>query len=315
MIDRNGEIFYPEPLRKGDKIAIISPASSIKEEYVMGAYAKILERGYEPIVTRNAIGHESGSYASTKEARLNDLFDVLEDNEIKAILCSRGGYGCVQLLADLSYNLISSHPKWIIGYSDVSALLAMWYKSDIASIHGPMAKHLATEPFDQICTEALFNILENGGKFDYYFPSSSLNRQGEAKGVLRGGNLAVLNDLADTPYDLLRIGYKEDVILFFEDISEPIYAVERMLMRLYYSGTLMTAKGLIFGQFTNYKPDKNFGTMEEMIKALIDRYVHQPIPVVFDFPVGHVNLNYPLTVGAKVELTVNKNEVNLRTIN
>lgn len=149
---------------------------------------------------------------------------------------------------------------------------------------------------------------------DYSFPSSPYNRTGKASGELRGGNLAVLNGLANTRFDMLTVGDGEDVILFIEDISEAIYAVERMLMRLYLSGTLSRIKGLIVGQFTEYRPDKNFDTMEAMIDALLTRCGISDIPVAFGFPVGHVSANYPLVEGAWVELTVTPDAVTLRSV-
>ena len=315
MMVNHKSIFMPQPLKKGDKIAFISPASSVKEEYVKDAMARFRERGYEPVLMQYALGHEKGSFSAEKSSRLMDLLNALEDSDIRAIFCTRGGYGCVQLLANCSYGLVARNPKWLIGFSDVSALLAMWYVSDIASIHGPMAKHLATMPDDDPCTNALFNILENGGRFDYLLPSSPYNRSGKATGVLRGGNMAVLNGLAATPYDILDIqGGDQDVILFFEDISEPIYAIERMLWRLNLSGTLLKVKALIFGKFTEYQADKNFHSMEEMIDFWLNKMVMFPIPIVFDFPIGHVDLNYPLTVGAYVELEVTSETVSIRTI-
>lgn len=315
IIVRRNSIYLPPPLKKGDKIAIISPASAVKEEYVFGAMERLMEHGYKPVLMQYALGHESGSYSASRSDRLMDLFNVLQDDEIKAVFCSRGGYGCAQLLPNFSYNLITSHPKWIIGFSDISALLAMMYVSDIASIHGPMAKHLATMPAENSCTQALFDILETGGKFNYRFQSDSRNISGKAEGVLRGGNLAVLNDLASTPYDILTPrGREDDFILFLEDISEPIYAVERMLMRLYLSGTLDSCKGLIFGQFTEYRSDKNYQNMEDMLQSFTQLPLFPEMPVVFNFPVGHTNENYPLVVGAKVELEVTPDVVTLQTI-
>lgn len=314
IIRRNG-IFVPPSLKKGDKIAILSPASAVKEEYVLGAMSIFKEQGYEPVLMQYAIGHECGSYSATKGDRIMDLLEAFEDDEIKMIFCSRGGYGCGQLLANFSYSMVSAHPKWLVGFSDVSALLAMMYVSDVASIHGPMAKHLAKMPSDDPCTTALFKILETGGKFEYSFPSDSRNIEGKAIGVLRGGNLAVLNDLASTPYDILTArGTDDEFILFFEDISEPIYAVERMLMRLYLTDTIFRCKGMIFGKFTNYKPDKNYEFMEDMLRAFTQLPLFPDIPVAFNFPIGHVDENYPLVVGAKVEFEVTSSTVTLKTI-
>lgn len=313
---RHKGIYFPQPLKKGDKVAFLSPASAVKEEYVKGAMKRFKEHGYEPVLMPHAVGEPDGSYSAIKGDRLLDLIHALEDREIKAIFCNRGGYGCVQLLQNFSYSIIANNPKWLIGFSDVSALLAMWYRSDIASIHGLMAKHLATEPADDPCSNALFNILETGGRFSYLMPSTSeFNNPGEATGILRGGNWAVLNGLANTPYDILDLRYEEkDIILFLEDISEPIYALERMLWRLSLSGTLLMVKGIIFCQFTEYKPDKNFETVEQMLVYWLERLMVPPIPIVFNFPVGHVKANYPLTEGAKVELSVTEDFVSLKTL-
>lgn len=314
---RHKGIFFPAPLKKGDKIAIISPASVVKEEYVLGAMQKIMEKGYEPVLMKHALGPDDGSFAATKGERLLDLFDSLEDSDIKAILCARGGYGCCQLLANISYGMVAKNPKWLIGFSDISAFHALWYRSDVASIHGPMAKHLATMPDDDPSTEALFNSLETGGRFDYTVSPHPYNRPGKVQGVLRGGNFAVLNDLINTPFDILSpdSGDREGVILFLEDVNEPIYKVNRMLWHLLLNDSFMGIKGLVFGQFTDYKPDKNYITMEDMIKDFIDRSIVMPdFPIVFNFPTGHSDLNYPLTEGALVELDVTEEMVRLRTI-
>lgn len=309
------DMYFPAPLKPGDKIALLSPASAVKEEYVRGAMAKIAQRGYEPVLMEYAVGHESGSFAAEKVDRLSDLFTALQDPSIKAILCTRGGYGCTQLLPNFSFGLISSNPKWLIGYSDISALHALWNGANIASIHGPMAKHIATLPDNDPCTEALFKMLENGGRFDYTVAPFEFNREGKATGRLRGGNLAVLNDLADSTADMLHVESKEEVILFLEDINEPIYKVNRMLWRLYHSNALMLVKGIVFGQFTDYKPDYNFESMESMIKDFLEQaYLVPDIPVVYNFPVGHTDLNYPLTEGAPVELEVTPTHVRLRSL-
>ena len=311
-------LFYPAPLKKGDKVAFISPASGVKDEYVFGAIERFEEQGYEPVLMPYALGHVSGSFAATKSERLLDLLEAIENPEFKAIFCTRGGYGCAQLLANISPGILSRNPKWIIGFSDVSALLALWYRADLLSIHGPMAKHLATKPSDDICSQALFKMLENGGRFDYRVAPHKYNRIGTATGKILGGNLAVLTDLADTPYDILnatRSQNNEGVILFLEDIAEPIYKVNRMLWRMALSGSLMGCKGIIFGQFTEYSSDRNYDTMEDMIHDFLEQSLLPPdIPVAFDFPVGHSDFNFPITEGARVELEVAGDFVGLRSI-
>ena len=313
---RRNSVCYPAALQPGDKIALISPASAVKEEYVLGAMTRIMERGYQPVLMKYALGHESGSFSATKGDRLMDFFDAIGDPETKAILCTRGGYGSCQLLPHFSYGMKASNPKWIIGFSDVSAILASWYRGDIASIHGPMAKHLATMPADDPCTDALFSILESGGKFNYNFPGHPYNVTGETTGVLLGGNLATLTDLADTPDDILSLPRpNEKVIFFLEDINEPIYKVNRMLWRFVLNGTLHRLRGLILGQFTDYKPDANYDTMEDMIHEFLHRnLLIMGFPVAYNFPTGHTDANYPLVEGAKVRFKVTKENVELETI-
>ena len=309
------KLSYPSPLQEGGKVAIVSPATVVKEEFIIGAADYFRNRGYEPVVMPSAMGPAAGSFAASHEARLHDLREAVDNPDVGAILCARGGYGCVHLIADGQLAAsVAAHPKWLVGFSDVSALHALWHSCGVASIHGPMAKHITTEAPDNPCTCELLRLLTRKPAMDYSFPSSPYNRPGTAVGELRGGNLAVLNGLAGTPCDMLHVDEGEDVILFIEDISEAIYAVERMLMRLHLSGSLSRLRGLIIGQFTEYRPDRNFETMEAMIDALLTRCGITGIPVAFNFPIGHVSANYPLIEGAQVKLEVTSASVTLKTL-
>lgn len=309
----HGNAVTPERLRKGDRIAIVSPATIVKEEYVAGAVALMRRQGFDPVVMPSALGPAHGSYAASLEARVADLRNALTDKSVKCIFCARGGYGCVHLLPYISFEHVSKNPKWLVGFSDISALHALWLKSGVKSIHGPMAKHLTLRRDDE-STKALLGILEGRQTLDYAVAPHGLNRCGHAEGILRGGNLAVLNSLAATPYDILSIETGEDVVLFIEDISEAIYAVERMLMRLYLAGVLGKIKGLIVGQFTEYRPGRNFSNMNEMISALLERCHIAGIPVAFNFPTGHVDYNLPLIEGERVAFSVGPDKVSLVSI-
>lgn len=302
-------LITPAPLRPGDRIAIISPASRVKDEYVDGAARLLRERGFDVRVMPSALGPADGSYASSLRSRISDLSDALTDSSVKCILCARGGYGCIHLLQQMATEEVRSNPKWLIGFSDVSALHALWLKSGVRSIHGPMAKHLTLHPEDE-STKALLALM-TGSPMHYTVAPHPYNRAGHASGTLRGGNLAVLNSLAATPYDILTASEEEDVILFIEDISEAIYAVERMLVRLDLAGVLRRVKGLIIGQFTEYRPDANYASMDDMISALLSRCEITGIPVAFNFPTGHVDFNLPLVEGEKVIFKVNSGEVTL----
>lgn len=314
--DSDAGIIIPASLRpdEGDLIAILSPASVVKEEYIDGAVDFLESKGFRVKIMPSAKGPSAGSYAAPLEQRVNDFRSALEDKEVKAILCARGGYGCIHLLPDIPMETVRRNPKWLIGFSDVSALHALWLASGVASIHGPMAKHLATKGSGDPYSDALISMLENDGHFEINVPTHPLSRTGMAQGILCGGNLAVLNSLAATPYDMLKIDENEDVILFLEDISEKIYAVERMLSRLLLSGMLRNVKGLILGSFTEYGPDKNFATMEEMADNLFKRHGLMHIPIAFGFPVGHTDDNYPLTEGMPVEFIIGDSITSLKTL-
>ena len=290
------QIIFPSPLTKGDKIAIISPASHILPDYVDGACNAITQMGFQPVVSTHCKG-QCGGYSGTIEQRLADFLEALHNPEVKAILCSRGGYGVVHLLEYLSADDIAENAKWLIGFSDISALHAAMVASGVASIHASMAKHLTQFGVDDEATVALFNILQ-GNLPTYQTPSHAFNKPGTASGTLTGGNMAVLCGLLDTDFDLLSRGD----ILFIEDVGEEVYKIERMLYNLRLSGVLPMIKGLIVGRFTDYRnPDGNGDSMEQMAKRMVEPY---DIPVAFDFPVGHVDENMPLIEGAQVTLTV-----------
>lgn len=288
----------PRPLRPGDRIAILSPASSIDPALVDGAAATLRREGYEPVVMPHALG-SSGSYSAPAPKRLADLAAAIADPSVRAILCSRGGYGCVHLLESLDRLPIEADPKWLIGFSDISALHALWARHGIISLHSSMARQLALAPADPN-TRLMFNLLTGGrNHFSATWDSPvGLNRPGEACGELRGGNLAVLDALTGTPFDDLL----PSTILFIEDVAEPIYKVERMLYHLKLAGRLDAVKGLIIGRFTDYRPDRNHESMEEMIAALT---ASLQCPVAFGAPVGHIGpANLPLLHGAPGRLSV-----------
>lgn len=308
-------MIFPEYLKEGDKIAIVSTASAVKEEYIDGAAETLRREGFVPVIAPHAKGPANGSYASSAENRLKDFSEAWADPEIKAVLCARGGYGCVHLLENLSQSLDFNQPKWLIGFSDISALHALLASRGVASLHSPMAKHLALNGSDDSCTKALFDILRGNFPINYKAEPDSHNIQGECSGILSGGNMAVLDGLSATPFDIFSKAAREKEngpgsILFIEDIAEPIYKIERMLYRLFHQGVLERINGLIVGQFTEWHPDKNYDSPEDMISDFLKKH-KITIPTAFNFPVGHVDLNYPVVEGARAQLSVGPNQVSL----
>lgn len=292
----------PTPLKKGDTIAIASPAGALREPALVEQAAEVLRsRGYNVVTAPHCLARH-GYFSGTREERASDLATLLADDTVKAILCSYGGYGCVHLLEGLS-PLIARHPKWIIGMSDCSALHAACVASGVQSLHAPQCRHIATHPHHP-ATETLFGILA-GEKPHYKTAPHALNIEGRAQGTLVGGNLSVLTGLAGSPYDI----FTEGKIIFIEDTGELPYRVERLMYQLKLSGALGKIKGLIVGHFNGVKEHTGFGgTTYELIQGIVKKY---GIPACFGFPVGHSEDNFPLIEGNEVTFSVNEGGVDL----
>lgn len=293
----------PPPLHAGSRIALLSPASIIKPEIAKSALKPLCSQGWEPYFTQHALG-QSGTYSGSADERLADFNEALADNQTGAILCTRGGYGAVHLLEQFPIAEFRRNPRWLIGYSDVSALHAMLFNAGIASLHAPMCKHIGSTSATHPATATLYSILQ-GQMPSYSLPTSPLSVPGQATGIVTGGNLAVLQALVGTPYNVLGL---EETILFIEDIAEPIYKVERILYQLRMSGALNRISGLIIGQFTEYNPSASHTHMYSMLQPLV---ADLRIPIAFDFPVGHVENNLPLICGAKATLQITSTSTTL----
>lgn len=289
------ELIVPPALKEGDKIAIVSPAGVTRAQNVYNALPVLQSYGWEPYTSKHAFGRY-GSYSGTPDQRYEDLEAALLDPEVKAILCSRGGYGAVHLLDRLDELPLRDNPKWIIGFSDISALHALMRRHGIASIHGPMAKHIASHGGNDYDSQALIGLL-SGRNQTYEVPANPLNRDGVATGTLLGGNMAVLTGLIGTPYDI----FEDDAILFVEDVSEPVYKIERMMYQLKLSGLLGRIRGLIVGAFTEYSPDADGRSMERMIQDMVSEYDY---PVAYGVPFGHGSRILPFVEGVETTLRV-----------
>ena len=289
-------MIFPKPLLHGDRIAIVSPASKIDAGVVESSIPVLESQGGQVEVVPHALG-KSGSYSGNVGERLSDLAGALSDPGIRAILCGRGGYGAVQLLDRISPSLLMKDPKWIIGFSDISALHALMSVNGIASVHSPMCRHLGEYSGNDECSQSLFSILR-GEMPSYCVDPHPWNKEGSATGPVVGGNLAVLSALIGTPYDIIG---RRGSILFIEDIAEPIYKVERILYQMRLAGVFDRISGLIVGQFTEYRPDANYTDMTSMIR---DMTSDLKIPVAYDFPVGHVSHNLPIIESAIATLDI-----------
>lgn len=299
MADQNNtakaKAVMPQPLRRGDTIAICSPAGPISADKVNGAAAVLREYGWKVKIMPHTLGHH-GNYSGKDSERYDDLAGALADPEVRAIVCSRGGYGVVHLLDSLDRLDLAADPKWVVGFSDISALHALMARHGIASIHGSMTDAIRRGPADED-NARLFDLLQGRREPFAFATDARHDRPGIASGTLYGGNLAVLADLLDTRFDLLR----RDSILFIEDIAEPIYKIERIMYQLRISGILPSLRGLMVGQFTEYKADASYSDMNDMVADMVAPY---KFPVAFNVPIGHVRHNVPVVEGAQVTLKV-----------
>jgi muramoyltetrapeptide carboxypeptidase len=301
-----GKMKMPPYLKSGDKVMIVSPASKIDKSLLTGAKKRLEEWGLKVKIAKHADG-ANGKYAGSIKQRLADLQDAMDDPEVRAILCSRGGYGCVHLLDDLDFTAFRKFPKWLIGFSDISALHCAVQMNGVASLHSPMARHLTIESVDDKCTQYMRDILF--GKLPTYTcESNKLNHRGTARGILRGGNMAVTYGLRGSRFEIPA----ERTILFLEDVGERPHSIERMMYNLKISGVLDRISGLIIGQFTEYNEDLSLG--KPLYEALADILKGYDYPVCFGFPVGHVTDNRPLICGSEVELSVTSRSVGLSFI-
>ncbi len=295
-------IITPTPLRPGDTVAIVSPASSIDPALVDGACHTLTQMGFTPRVYPHALTR-SGTYSASADDRLSDLTRALTDPQVRAILCSRGGYGAVHLLDRLNRLDLTTDPKWLIGFSDISALHGLMHSQDIMSVHGSMAKQLALGPDDPLNHDML-SIVTGHQPRPIAWKPTDLAIPGTVTAPMLGGNLAVITALIDTPYDLIRPG----TILVIEDVAEPIYKVERIIYQLRLSGKLSQLAGLIVGQFTEYRPDPNHPTVEQMLRPLLSQL---PYPAATNAPIGHIDGNRPWVEGATTTLTITPDQASI----
>lgn len=291
----------PPFLKSGDMVQIVSPASAIHPSYVEGAKRTLSEWNLKVLEGKYARS-AYGRFAGTKEERIFDLQQALDDPEVKAIFMSRGGYGLVQIIDKINFEQFKKSPKWLIGFSDISILHAAVNRMGIASIHSIMAKHLAELPSTSDAVVYLREILF-GRLPVYQLPFHPFNRQGKITAKLLGGNLSVLMGLRGTSFDLPF----EGAVLFVEDTGEKPYQVDRMIQNLRIGGIFEKISGLIVGQFTDYESDPlMMQTIEEMFAEAVKNYSY---PVCFNFPAGHIDYNLPLLLGENITLEVSAENV------
>lgn len=298
----------PGKLQKGDRIAIIPPAKAIDPAYVTEAIKHLNEWGLEVVLSEN-IYSKHHQYAGDDRQRIMALQNLLDSSEIRAILCARGGYGTTRIIDQLDFSGFNKHPKWIVGYSDITVLLARLYRIGISSIHGPMPVNFGDEGSGS-SLERLKNLLFTGRMEPIRFDGNTRNRWGRGTGTLVGGNLSIIANCIGTPDELSTANR----ILFIEDVEEYYYRIDRMLVQLKRAGMLKNLSGLIIGHFTRMQDnDDPFGA--DIQDIVLDQVAEFDYPVCFGAPIGHEVPNFPVAVGSEVSLEVSDVEVVLKSDN
>lgn len=302
----------PSYLSRGDTIGITSCAGYITLQEIQPAFQLMQDWGFR-IVIGDTIGKRDHTFGGTDEERRDDMQRMLDDPSIKAIMCARGGYGAVRIIDSLDFSTFVAHPKWIIGFSDITVIHAHLNRIyGVASLHAKMCNSFPNdwskaEP-EQAATILSIRQALTGEKMQYTVVPHPANHPGIAEGTLVGGNLKTLESIAGSPSALTTDGK----ILFVEDTGEYLYSIDRMFWGLKRSGRLDQLSGLIIGGFRikpDDSPDEAFGkNLQEIILEKISGY---PYPVCFDFPVGHQKNNYALKCGVRHRLQVAPDAVTL----
>lgn len=296
----------PPYLQPGNTIALVCPSGYMALEKAQTCIDVLQQWGYK-VKVGTTVGSQSANYFSgTDEERLVNFQQILDDDEVHAVLCARGGYGLTRIIDYINFKKFKKDPKWVIGYSDITVLHSHIYSNyGIATLHSPMAAAFNDGGFNNQYVQSLKHVLA-GKRIKYECATHEFNKKGEAVGELIGGNLAMLAHMVGTQSDIKTKGK----ILFLEDVGEYLYNIDRMMRQLKRSGKLNKLAGLIIGGFSDTKDtERPFGqTVYEIIQDVVKEYDY---PVCFGFPVSHEKENYALMVGQGFKLKVGKSKVSL----
>ena len=287
-----------KPLQPGDLITIVAPAKAIEESHISFAKSLFESRGYRVHISKYCLGTHH-YFSGTDLERASDLQTALDNPEVKAIICARGGYGCVRILDHLQWAGFIRKPKWLVGFSDVTVLHQHIGMLELPSIHASMPLNFKENTPAAI--DSLFDALA-GKKLEYTISGNPQNKPGDATGKLVGGNLSILYSLLGTD-DC--IDYSE-CILFIEDLAEQLYHIDRMFYAFAKAGIFDKIKGLIVGGMTDLK-DTAIPFGQDIYTLILAHFTYRNIPIVFDFPAGHINDNRALIIGKEVQLHVAEN--------
>lgn len=301
----------PAPLKDGDTVALFCPAGAMRDRKAVNRAEDTL-RSWGFNTVRSEYIHESyHGFAGTTEERREEVLRLLRDPSVKCLFAVRGGFGSMKEMEGIPLDTIRKYPKWLVGFSDVTAMHSAWFAAGVLSIHGPMAEQIAVKEEDYESALMLRDMLK-GAMTDYTKPTSEqsypYNHTGHAEGRLVGGNLATIMPYLLTPVDLFSQG--EDIILFIEEVGGAIRHIERDIIFLKNQGLLNRVKGIVCGHFTDCNADY-YDSVEEMLE---EYFAPLHVPVAYRLPIGHELPNIPVLHGASAILDVQDTCVTLRYV-
>ncbi|SDH00054.1 S66 peptidase family protein [Psychroflexus sediminis] len=296
-------MIQPPPLEKNDQVAIIATARSITEKDLQPAIDLLKTWGLIPVLG-TSIGLQEHQFAGSDKERAEDFQNQINDPKIKAIWFAKGGYGSIRLLDLVDFSMLNNQPKWLIGYSDVTAIHLHLQNMGIASLHAQMASAIETR---SASTSGELKKVLFGKNLQIEYASRHTNHvNGEVKAEVLGGNLSVLYSAIGSQ----SMPSFKNKILFLEDLDEYLYHIDRMMQNLKRSGLLSQISGLIVGGMTDMNDNTvPFGKTAEDI--IFEAVKHLNIPVAFNFPAGHVETNLPVMFGKTAQLSVTSDRVRL----
>lgn len=291
-------------LNIGDLIAVTAPASQVKHEEIVKGVQMLNDWGFQ-VKIGSTVGNAYHDFSATREERLKEFQSFLDNPKVRCIIAARGGYGISDIVDQLNFSEFKKYPKWIIGFSDITAMLLHMNKLGYKAIHGPMVKTLH---WDQQSADYLRGVL-TGNFENYTWNPVSENRHGEGEGMAVGGNLALIAHSVGSQSDF----DPEGKILFLEDIGEKVYNVDRMMVQLKRAGKLKDLSGLVVGDFSDsVDSSTSFGKSEAEI--ILDHTSQYNYPVAFGLGFGHEDVNWPVIMGQKYKLKVNSEKSELSQV-
>lgn len=301
MADAQRATVIPPYLRKGDLIGMVCPAGHMPKSRMRTCIRVLTDEWGFRVRQGRTLGAGEDYFSGTDQERLSDLQEMLDDPEVKAVLCARGGYGVGRIIDRIDFTAFRRNPKWIVGFSDITVLHAHIHRRfNIATLHAPMAGAFNGGGWRGASVDSLHRALI-GRRTRHASAPHAYDRQGVATGPLIGGNLALLSHLVGSPSDIRTKG----CILFLEEVGEQFYNIDRMLHQLKRAGKLKDLAGLVVGGFTECRDtDRPFGQgAYEIVRDIVAEYKY---PVCFGFPVSHGRENMALKSGCKHELKVGR---------